>query len=147
MRLKNLLRRAEQELLSGGVPRQTISDLLEPAWRLEEESGFWREQSDGLALFLAPGSFQYFRVPIDFDELVFLGDRFEIQPILPFFTVGQRFYLLALNQKHIRMFEGTQTPAERTECVWPSMLLDLPLIGLFFITLQRGGWRLSAVLP
>jgi len=108
VRLKNLLRGAESQLLAAGIPKMKAGELLAPARQLEGRSSFWRHQSDGLAIFLAPGLFQYFRLPVQFQEFVLAADRFEIKPLLPLFTVGGRFYLLALSRKRVRLFEGTQ---------------------------------------
>src|SRR5438094_9157798 len=66
VRLKNLLREAEGQLSAAGVPKLKARELLAPARQLEGRTSFWRHQSDGLALFLAPGFFQYFRLPIQF---------------------------------------------------------------------------------
>src|SRR5207237_6867824 len=108
VRLKNLLREAEGQLSAAGVPKLKARELLAPARQLEGRTSFWRHQSDGLALFLAPGFFQYFRLPIQFHEFVLLAEHFEIKPLLPLFTVGGRFHLLSLSQKRVRVFEGTQ---------------------------------------
>ena len=108
VRFKNLLKEAESELLAGGVPKMKARELLAAARQLEGRASFWRQQSDGLALFLAPGFFQYFRLPLHFQELALLAEHFEIKPLLPLFTVGGRFYLLSLSQKQVRVFEGTQ---------------------------------------
>src|SRR6266571_6648284 len=87
VRFKNLLKEAESELLAGGVPKLKARELLAAARQLEGRASFWRQQSDGLALFLAPGFFQYFRLPLHFQELALLAEHFEIKPLLPLFTV------------------------------------------------------------
>lgn len=107
VRLKNLLKEAEDGLLAHGLSKVKARELLAPGRQFERQGGFWRHQSAGLALFLAPGFFQYFRLPLSFNELVIVSERFEIKPLLPLFNAGGRFYLLALSQKEVRLFEGT----------------------------------------
>lgn len=70
IRLKNLLKKAEKQLSASGLKAAQAKQLLEPAQRLCENSGFWLHQGDGLAILRSPKSFLYFRLPIRFDELV-----------------------------------------------------------------------------
>jgi hypothetical protein len=85
-----------------------VKELLEPAQRLLENEFFWRHQDDGLALFLSGSLFKYYRLPFQFQELVVVADRFHIKPLLPLFTGDGRFFLLALSQKRLKLFEGTR---------------------------------------
>ncbi len=82
--------------------------LLEPAYRLLDDHPFWRHLSDGLALFVAKDLFKPYRLPIRFDELVSVADRFHVKPILPLLTGDGRFYLLALSQNQVRLFQCTK---------------------------------------
>jgi Bacterial archaeo-eukaryotic release factor family 3 len=108
IRLKTLLRDAEAHLAKMGVPKRTTREVLSPARPLPGGREFWRYQSDGLALFLAPGYFRYFRVPLPLQERVAAADRFDITPLLPLWTLEDRFHLLALSRNHVRLFEGTR---------------------------------------
>jgi hypothetical protein len=80
--------------------------MLAPARELIQREGFW-SGADGLAIFISPSLFQYYRLPLSFEELVTVTDRFEIRPLLPLFTAGGRFYILALSRNHVRLIEGT----------------------------------------
>jgi hypothetical protein len=111
IRLKNLLREAEAGLTANNVRRATARDLLAPAKHLVERKHFWRYQDHGLALFLSEGYFRYFRLPIRFQELVVVADRFHLKPLLSMFAGEDRFYLLALSQKQVRLLEGTRYTA------------------------------------
>ena len=55
IRLKNLLRRAEESLGAGGMRGAAARELLQPARELIDDRAFWHYQGDGLALFVAPG--------------------------------------------------------------------------------------------
>lgn len=107
IRFKNLLQEAEERLVESGIRAQDARELLEPAQELDNED-FWRHQSDGIALFLAPGLFRYYRLPLSFEELVVVTDRFHLKPLLPLFSGDEQFYVLALSQHGVRLLQGTR---------------------------------------
>lgn len=115
IRLRNLLRTAEERLLGAGLRPGEIKSLLEPAQALTGNLLFWKRQSDGLALFLATGFFRFFCLPESFAELVTVGDRFHIKPLLPVLSGDRRFYILTLSQKEVRLFEGTEQQLQEIE--------------------------------
>jgi len=108
IRFKNLLREAEESLLESGLRHPQVNDLLEPVQMLLKDASFWKQQIDGLAVFLCQDIFQYFCFPHRFKELVVVTDRFHIKPLLPLFSGDKRFYLLALSQNQVRLFQGSR---------------------------------------
>ena len=117
IRLKNLLRASEEQLealgkdeaepLANGF-RGKSGELLAEARRLVDDAGFWQRQSDGLAVFVAPGVFRTFSVPVSFPELALVGERFHLAPLLRLLEDDGPFHVLALAQKGVRLFEATQ---------------------------------------
>ena len=107
IRFRNLLRSAEEKLLSAGLRAQEVKELLEPAQALPGNVLFWRRQSDGLALFLCTDLFRYFCLPEAIQEFIVVADHFHISPLLPVLSGDKRFYILALSQKEVRLLEGT----------------------------------------
>lgn len=105
IRLKNLVREARQHLKQIGHDEHSEA-LLKPAqaW-IERES--WGELSDGVAGFLTPDSAQFYRVPLDLDPLVFVGERFHLKPLFPLLAGNNRFYVLALSKNSVRLFQGS----------------------------------------
>ncbi|MBN1137486.1 MAG: hypothetical protein JXM73_12935, partial [Anaerolineae bacterium] len=97
IRLKNLLAQAEERLAAAGLRAPEIKAQLEPASRLVQDSLFWQRQSDGLAIFLAAETARHYRLPLDFEELVVVADRFYVKPLLPLLSGDGRFYVLALS--------------------------------------------------
>ncbi|MBA4321786.1 MAG: hypothetical protein C0408_03105, partial [Odoribacter sp.] len=83
IRLRNLLREAEEKLLDSGLRAAEVKALLEPASGLLGNVIFWRQQSDGLAVFLSADTFSYYCLPVNFDELIVVADRFHVRPLLP----------------------------------------------------------------
>jgi hypothetical protein len=108
IRFKNGLREIEQRLLATGSGSRESGAILEPARALLEDAEFWQYQSDGLALFAAPGFFRTYRVPLTVPELAVVGPRFHVKPLLPLLTGDGLFYVLALSQNAVRMFEATR---------------------------------------
>ena len=114
IRLKNLLKEAEDRLVAGGRRAADVEKLLEPVQTLVKNNPFWRQQSTGLALFLCPGFFRYYRLPVGFLPSVVLAERFNIKPLLPLFNTEGRFYVLALSQKDVRLLECTRYSVKET---------------------------------
>lgn len=107
IRLKNLLRQAEEGLVAMGLREREAKELLQPIERLLPERPFWQHQGDGLALFRSPELFRAYRLPLKVEELAVVNDRFHVKPLLPMLSDG-RFYLLALSQKEVRFFHATR---------------------------------------
>jgi hypothetical protein len=108
IRLKNLLREAEEGLRMRGLRPADVGELLAPAQSLLDDRVFWQHQSDGLALFLASDVVRSYKLPLTFDELLVVNDHFHLKPLLPLLTGDGRFYILALSQNQVRFFEGTR---------------------------------------
>ncbi|MBK7550703.1 MAG: hypothetical protein IPI61_03045 [Syntrophaceae bacterium] len=103
IRLKNLLKEAEERLVRGGRRAVEAEKFLEPVQALVKNNPFWRQQSNGLALFLCPDFFRTYRLPVEFLPSVVLAERFNVKPLLPLFNTEGRFYVLALSQKDVRL--------------------------------------------
>ncbi len=108
IRLKNLLRRAEESLSAGGMRGAAARELLQPARELIDDRAFWHYQGDGLALFVAPGIFHCYRLPVRFDPLVVVTDRFHIKPLISLLAGDGRFYILALSLGRVRLLHATR---------------------------------------
>jgi hypothetical protein len=108
IRLKNLLRQAEEKLQAGGVRAADVEKFMEPAQALVKNTPFWKQQGEGLAVFLSSKNFKYYRLPVDFPEFVVVTDRFHIKPLLSLYSSDGQFYVLALSQKGVRFLEGSR---------------------------------------
>jgi len=105
--LKNLLGEAQERLMLSGTRRVEARELLKPARDLLEDGTFWKNQSDGLAVFLAPGVTRTLRLPLPFHSLAVVGPRFHLKPLLPALGDNGLFFVLALSQDKVRLFQGT----------------------------------------
>ncbi len=108
IRLKNLLREAEEALAAMGTRGEAARHLLEPAERLVQDDLVWQRLQDGVALFLAPLFDRSYRVPLKLDERVVVGHRFYLKPLLPLLTGDGRFFILALSQHGVRLYQATR---------------------------------------
>src|SRR4030042_232485 len=107
IRFKNLLREAEQRLITQGLPAPEAKQLLESAQKLLQGDLFHQHQSDGLAMFLSAEMFRYYLLPFVFEELVVVTDRFHIKPLLPFLSGSGRYFIFALIQNKISRLQST----------------------------------------
>ncbi len=112
IRIKNLIKEAERQLVDRGLRKEEALRVLAPAKALENDRSFWKTQGDGLALFLSNNGFQPYRLPVRFDEQVVVNDRFHIKPLLGLFETDGTFYLLSLTLDDIRLFSGTRFSLE-----------------------------------
>src|SRR5689334_5484112 len=69
VRLKNLLAKAEANLLANGLRRSKVRKLMQPAEELLWDQDFWQHQGDGLAVFLSNEFFVKYSLPAGFEEL------------------------------------------------------------------------------
>jgi hypothetical protein len=115
IRLKNLLDTAEDRLAENGLSPLQVQDLLEPVHTLLWNGWFWKHQNDGLAIFISPQRFERYRLPFGFEELVVVANRFHVKPLLQLLSNDGSFYVLALSQGEIRLFQGTRYTVNEVE--------------------------------
>ncbi len=108
IRFKNSLAEAERQLDDYGYRPADTRSFLKPLAELLNDSPFWNHQADGLAVFLSPEVFRHYRVPHSLEELVVVGLRFHIKPLMPLFAEDGIFYVLALSQKKARLLQCTR---------------------------------------
>jgi hypothetical protein len=107
-RLKNLLREAENLLLAQGLWGAKVHELLKPAQQLLDQGYLWQCQSDGLALFLTHDFFRHYSLPLRFPKLAVVTNSFHLKPLLRYSTSDGQYYLLALSQNQVRLFQGSR---------------------------------------
>ena len=111
--MKNLLTEAEEKLVARGMRGTEARDLLEPAKDLLDDPAVWGPESqDGLAVFVAPGTFRAYHLPIAPEASVVVNDRFHVKPLLPILA-DHEFYILALSQHDARVLHCTPTSCNR----------------------------------
>jgi hypothetical protein len=105
---KNMVARAEEQLVAQGMRSADARALLQPIERLCSDNYYWTHQNDGVALFAAPDRFHAYRLPISFEERLVVGEGFHVSPLLPLLQGGGHFFLLAASKHQARLYHGTR---------------------------------------
>lgn len=106
--LKNQLKEVKNKLGKKGIHANDISKMTAPVQELIDNSSFWREQSDGLAIFLADGFSKTYTLPVYFKEFNYLSNSFYLKPLMPMFVGDGNFFLLMLERSNVKLYECTQ---------------------------------------
>ncbi len=106
LRFRAALERAV-ELAAAEEDGDAPTDELEDLKPLIDDREFWRYQSDGLAVFVAPGLQRIYRVPTEFQELVVVGPTFHTRPLIDLLQAPDRYWVLGLGRNDLRLWEGT----------------------------------------
>jgi hypothetical protein len=115
IRFKNLLDQAESRLVADGARQAEARAVVAPGRELLDSGIFWSYLSDGLAVFLASDRSRVYRLPLSFPELVVVGDRFHVKPLLDLLTFDHRFFVLALSQNSVRLLEGSRHDVQQID--------------------------------
>lgn len=105
IRFKNLLRNVEKLLHEKGFEFNKIQEFLAEPFALLEDVDFWNHQLDGLAVFISPGEFQYFKLPNTVEEKFIVNDHYHLKPILNLLNGDMRFYIVAIDLHKTRLFK------------------------------------------
>jgi hypothetical protein len=113
IRLKNLVRTAENKLIAYGLRPAEARFLLSPAELLLTDNLFWRQQGDGLAIFVESNQIKYYHLPISVKEDVSVSERYYIKPLIPLISECGWFYVLAISRHENRLLQCTSTGSVR----------------------------------
>ncbi len=105
IRYRNLLRDAEKKLIAQGAKPQEAKDMLAPAMPMLEDNIFWQYQIGGLAVFISKGVRRAYTLPLNFTEMAVVTDHFCVRPLLPLFAEDGTFYVLALSQRSVKLYQ------------------------------------------
>jgi hypothetical protein len=103
-RFKNLLRDAERRLSEMEMRAAEITEFLSPAYSVLENMDLWQHQSRGFAAFLYSGGFEYYQLPIEFEELLMVTGRFHLKPLLPLFSGDGRYFVLSVSMRENHLY-------------------------------------------
>ncbi len=108
IRLRNLLHQAEKRLVDSGLKHSQAAKITAPVEKLLDDGSFWRQASDGLAVFLSEDMSRVYRLPLEFRELVAVSDRFHVKSLLPVLTNDGKYYVLAISHKRTTLLQCTR---------------------------------------
>lgn len=108
LQLKNQIKEVKEKLAFEEKDPIEINDLLAPIEDLLENSKFWTQQSDGLAIFRSNDFFEKYTVPVYFLEFNYVANEFYLKPLLPLFIGDGMFYVLSLELDNVKLYEQTR---------------------------------------
>lgn len=147
-RFANLIRKAEEAARTKGVKGLKLQSIVDSLHELRRDGTFWQTQADGLAIFFdgfERDGRRVYRLPVSVKEQVVVGERLHVRPLLPLFEGDGRFYVLAVSQNTVRLFEGsrfrvTQLDDDRLPRNMKEALnIDEYVQSLQFQSMRRGG--------
>lgn len=112
---KNQIQKAKAKLKERNFTEIQSKELLKPAYDLLEDRGFWREQHEGLAVFLNKDFFKMYKLPLHFEEFCMISSSFHLKKLLPLLNGNGLYYILSLNMNHIRIFQADKANIEELE--------------------------------
>jgi hypothetical protein len=105
---KKLLHTAAASFQGFSMNVAEAEELLTSHWRSIQENEPAHPGAEGLAIFMSRDFFGRCHLPVATAERVVVGREFFIRPLLPFVPTDDRFFVLALSQKHVKLFEGSR---------------------------------------
>jgi hypothetical protein len=120
LRLGNLADLAQESLSNGWLRPGQAREWLAPVRESVSDVDFWENRSLGLAFFLQSGSLQRFRLPMPLEELALVNHRFYVKPLIRLASENQRFFVLAVSQHQVSLYEATEFKIEKVD------VTDLP---------------------
>jgi hypothetical protein len=113
-RFRNLVERAEAAL-NASYDAAMVSRMIGKLRSVVSGEEFWTGDRDGIAIFASPDHLQVIDLLQAPEELLVVSDSFHIKPLIRILQSGDRYQLLCLELKNVRVFEGNQFRIERLE--------------------------------
>lgn len=114
IRYKNLVRTMQASLAQKYAARD-VQPILARFDELGRDEGFWLTRADGLAILACPTKFEIFDLLRGVPELVIVADTFHVKPLLRIMQSADRYHVLALNRKEVKLYEGNRDALEQVE--------------------------------
>ena len=128
IRFRNLVKVLE-ERLRHDYPARDVQSLLAPFHALADDSAFWNQGRDGLAVFAAADMFRVYSLPRSVPERAIVADGFHIKPLLRILQSADRFHILGLNRREACVYSGNRDGVAEIDLL-PGvgrMVTDMPI--------------------
>ena len=113
---KNLLQEVEKKLKENwGYKQQDTDEFLKEANKLVADSSFWQNQKEGLAVFLAPDRFEYFKLAVDTYDSSHVSYNFNLKQLISEIRDDQEYYLLALSPNYNQLYKAARNNIKEIE--------------------------------
>jgi Bacterial archaeo-eukaryotic release factor family 3 len=131
-RIKDALRGAAADVQNASMTVDDAGRMLESNWELIQQPESGRAGMKGAALFLGRNFAACYGLPTSVAERIVVGSEFFIRPLLASWPTNDRFFVLALSQKHVRLYEGSRYSIEERHLRDTPENLHEDLAGLSF---------------
>lgn len=106
--LKNELKKAKEDLKLFQLDDTEAEEYLKEATALLDNSDFWKDQSDGLALFIYNNQVNYYLLPAKFKNYTFVSNHLFLKPLSVMLKSEGRHFIMNLSIGNITFYEATQ---------------------------------------
>jgi hypothetical protein len=103
------LQTVEEKLRNTELPVEKAQRILNADLPSVEERESGITAGEGLAVFISPASFGYRYVPAHIGNQITVGREFLVRPLLEHRPANDQFFVLALSQNHVALYEGRAT--------------------------------------
>jgi release factor family 3 len=114
IRYRNLLREMRESLAEKYSARE-VKSLVDKFDALAVDDGFWLRRTGGLAILASANRFEIYELQRSVPELVVVADSFHVKPLLRIVQSADRYHVLALNRKEVKLYEGNRDALDRVE--------------------------------
>jgi hypothetical protein len=114
IRFRNLVKAMENSLRQK-YPAREVQPLLAPFRALADDHDFWNHTLDGLAVLCAASIFRVYRLQRPVAELAVVADSFHTKPLMRILQSADRYQVLGLNRRDIKLFEGNRDALDEVE--------------------------------
>ena len=112
IRYRNLVKKLEQSLKQK-YSESEANELLEPFHVLLNDSDFWNQTLDGLAIFRSPSLVRVYALQRSVPELAIVADTFHTKPLQRYTQTTDRFQILGISLQEVFLFEGNRDKLDR----------------------------------
>jgi hypothetical protein len=104
-----------QRIMSKRHEKTLVEEMTRKLQAIVSDESFWTGDRDAVAIFASPDLLQVVDLRQPVDEQVVVSDSFHIKPLIRIMQSADRFQILCLELKSVRMLEGNSSRLERLE--------------------------------
>ena len=108
IRFKNLLQKAEEELIGFGMKKNETEERLKDIRELSSHPSFFRNINGGIAVYISKDFTKVIPLPNNMPEKVTIGDNFFIKPLLPSLHGNGEYFVLGISKSNARLFSASK---------------------------------------
>ena len=115
IRFKQRIREAEDKLYNMKLTKKDVELILKPLSNLVDETKFWQNQEEALAVFVLDEKIDCYKLPFEVEEKTVLATKFFTKPLIPLITDDEEYLILALSQNENRLFTASKQKIREIE--------------------------------